>query len=166
MPKSASYMSASHAGAVPANSIVKDAPKDIQDIIDRAHYVPTEFTGRMAAHISGTAGKSEKDGSVTIRVKQGRKPSKAIIVHEAVHAQQSLMTPTERDKWEGRFVAAATQDYQSVKNPLWSESMLWDGGEIWPTAAGFMYGGSPHLITESSPKVGAVLAELYGQGAR
>lgn len=149
-------------GAQPAKDIVSDAPKDLQDIIDKAYYVPTEFSGRTS-HAAGTAARLHPDGSYSIPVKAGKKPSKGIIVHEATHGHQSKLlreNPEQHDSLDRRFEKAAHEDNQSVKNPLWDERM--PGSEIWATATQFRYGGSPHLITDSSPKVGELLDEVYG----
>jgi len=113
------------------------------------------------AGAAGTAAHQQPDGSYVIRVKAGRKPSRAIIIHEAVHAHQSSMGE-KAFGWEQKFSDAAVKDNLSARNPLWGASDLWNGSEIWASAAGFYYGGSPHFLSGSSPGVKALIVELYG----
>lgn len=149
-------------GAKPARDLVTDAPPALQEIIDKAYYVPVTFQGRLL-HAAGTAARLHPDGSYSIPVQSGRKPSKAIIIHEAAHGHQSKIlkeNPERHDRLDAEFEKAAGKDNRTAKNPLWSEKM--PGSEIWATAAQFKYGGSKYLIDESSPEVGKVLNEIYG----
>jgi len=147
-------------GAIPANKIVDDAPEALQKIIDRSVLLPTEFSGRLS-HAAAVAPIKRGDIYV-ISVAHGRRTSKSTIIHEAVHGHQSEMGIEESDLWEKKFSDAAKKDNATIKKPLWSDSMLWDGGEIWAAAAGFYYGGGVKLL-DDSPNVRDLLIELYGE---
>jgi hypothetical protein len=151
-------------GARPANDIVKNAPRLIQNIIDRSAII---YNSNLPAGAAGSTAWPQGDGSYAIPVSRNN-PSKSIIVHEATHAHQSQYRDTHghtaADKLERSFIEAARKDNQETKKPLWGSGYLdgGDGGEIWAAAAGFYYGGASYIMADS-PRVKSLLDSLYGE---
>jgi len=96
-----------------------------------------------------------------------RTPTKATVIHEVTHAHQSEIQNKDPKKYEelhNRFISAADADNKSMGNKaLWSKSMIdgRQGDEIWASSSGWLYGGSKGMISEASPKVVALLNEIY-----
>lgn len=143
-----------------ASDIVSNAPPALQNIIDNAVLEPTSF-GRSG--IGGTAA-YEVDGKYIIPVNASHKPAPSIVVHEATHAHQDQMVksnPAQHDAMVRDFESAAMLDNAESKSPLWSNSLLNNGSELWATATGYQYGGSKRLLQESSPRVSELVKQLY-----